>query len=72
MASICSHCKSADVGMAFDSYQCFSCGGYTNMDGTPTVPTSALEVEGATYDGPGAELIADPDNPPHQAKNPVR
>ncbi len=42
------------------------------MDGTPTVPTSALEAEGAAYDGPGKELVADPDSPPHQARNPIR
>lgn len=72
MAVTCAHCRSADVGAAFDTFQCFSCGGYTNFDGTPTVPTSALEVEGATYEGPGAELIADPTNPPFQAKDPVR
>ena len=71
MADICAHCKSADVGHAFDTYQCFSCGGYTKLDGTPTVPTSAVEVEGATYDGPGKELIADPDRPPFQAKGAV-
>ena len=70
MADICAHCKSADVGHAFDTFQCFACGGYTNMDGTPTVPTSAIEVEGATYDGPGADLLATPD-PPLQAKNGV-
>ena len=58
--------------MAFDSYQCFSCGGYTNMDGTPTVPTSALETEQSVYAGPGADLIDDPENPPFKAKDPVK
>ena len=72
MADTCAHCRSADVGHAFDSFQCFACGGYTNRDGTPTVPTSAVETEDATYDGPGAELIADPYNPPFKAKSPVR
>lgn len=42
------------------------------MDGTPTVPTSAIDSEGATYEGPGAELVADPDKPPFQARNAVR
>lgn len=68
MADICPFCKSGDVGHGFDLIQCFSCGGHFNMDGTPTVPTSALDPPGATYDGPGKELIADPDNPPFQAQ----
>ena len=72
MAVKCGHCRGTDIVYAFDTYQCLECGGYSNMDGTPTVPTSALEVEGATYDGPGKELVADPDNPPFQAKNPRR
>lgn len=72
MAIKCGHCRGVDIGFAFDSYQCFECGGYSNLDGTPTVPTSAIEEEGATYDGPGKELIADPNNPPFKAKNPTR
>ena len=72
MAIHCPFCKSFDLGAGFDGYQCFSCGGFCKMDGSPTVPTSALEVEGATYSGPGHELIEDPDNPPFQAKDPVR
>lgn len=72
MALHCPWCKSFDLGAGFDGYQCFSCGGHLKMDGSPTVPTSALEVEGATYSGPGAELIADPDSPPFQARNAVR
>lgn len=72
MAVKCGHCRGTDVVYGFDSYQCLGCGGYSNLDGTPTVPTSALEVEGATYDGPGKELIADPTTPPFQAKGPVR
>lgn len=70
MAIKCGHCRGTDVGMAFNTYQCFECGGYTHMDGTPTVPTSALEV-GSTYDGPGKELIDDPDNPPFRAVDKV-
>ena len=72
MAVKCSHCRGTDVVYGFDSYQCLECGGYSKLDGTPTVPTSALEVEGATYEGPGKELVNDPDNPPFQARNPVR
>ena len=72
MAFKCAHCRSADVGACFNTFQCFSCGGETNMDGTKTVPTSALETETSTYDGPGAELIDDPDNLPFRAKDPVR
>lgn len=74
MAVKCAHCRGTDVVYGFDSYQCLSCGGYTKHDQNmaPTVPTSALEEEGATYDGPGAPLVADPDNPPFQAKDPVR
>ena len=71
MADICAHCKSADVGPAFNTFQCFSCGGYTNMDGTKTVPTSAVETSGSTYDGPGRELIEDPEQPPFRAKDAV-
>ena len=69
MAIKCGHCRGVDVGMAFNTYQCFECGGYTHMDGTPTVPTSALEV-GATYDGPGKELI-EREGPPTRAVDKV-
>ena len=72
MAVKCPFCRGVDVGYGFDLIQCFECGGHFNMDGTPTVPTSAIENEGATYEGPGKELLADPDNPPFQAKNAVR
>lgn len=72
MAVHCPFCKSFDLGAQFDTYQCFSCGGHCNLDGTPTVPTSALETESSTYEGPGDELIADPDNPPFRAKDPVK
>lgn len=68
MAVKCGHCRGTDIAYAFDTYQCFACGGYSNMDGTPTVPTSAVEVEGATYDGPGKELLEGPE-PPVQATN---
>lgn len=66
MAISCPHCRSFDIGAGFDGYQCFDCAGFMNMDGSPTVPTSGLEV-GGTYDGPGAHLIADPKNPPYPA-----
>lgn len=46
----------------FDRNHCLACGGVTKADGTPTVPTCALEV-GAVYDGVGCELIAGPDLP---------
>lgn len=72
MAVKCGHCRGIDVVYAFDTYQCLECGGHSYFDGRPTVPTSSLEVEGATFDGPGHELIDDPDNPPFQAKDPVR
>jgi hypothetical protein len=68
----CPWCKSFDLGAGFDSYQCFSCGGHLKLDGTPTVPTSAVETASSTYDGPGAELVEDPDNPPYRAQNAVR
>jgi hypothetical protein len=68
MASTCAYCRSANVGMGFNTYQCFDCGGHTKMDGSPTVPTSALDVN-ATYDGPGKELIDNPDSPPYKAKD---
>lgn len=61
-----------DLVGAFDSYQCLECGGYTKMDGSPTVPTSALETEGSTYHGPGDHLINDPENAPFKAKDPVK
>ena len=70
MAVKCGHCRGTDIVYAFDTYQCLECGGYSKMDGTPTVPTSAVESEGATYDGPGAHLLAGED-PPLQAKNGV-
>lgn len=66
MAVKCSHCRGTDIGYGFDTYQCFSCGGYTNWDGTPTVPTCAVEVEGAVYEGPGKHLLEGSD-PPVQA-----
>lgn len=72
MAVHCAHCNGMDVMMAFDSYQCAECGGYTHMDGRKAVPTSALETEQSTYDGPGHELVEDPENPPFRAKDPVR
>ena len=72
MAVKCPHCKSFDLGAGFDGFQCFSCGGFLNMDGTPTVPTSALETESSSYDGVGHELIDDPDNPPFRAKDAQR
>lgn len=68
MAISCPHCRSFDIGAGFDGYQCFACGGHMKMDGSATVPTSGLEV-GGTYDGPGAEMIDDPDNPPYRATN---
>jgi hypothetical protein len=51
-----------DVAYGFDSIQCLECGGHFKLDGTPTVPTSALEV-GGTYNGPGADLIEAPAEP---------
>jgi hypothetical protein len=72
MAVHCPFCKSFDLGGGFDGYQCFSCGGHMKMDGSPTVPTSALETEQSVYSGPGEELIADPTQPPFRAKDPVR
>lgn len=71
MAIHCPFCKSFDIGAGFDGFQCFSCGGHMTMDGSPTVPTSAVETEHSTYEGPGAELIETPD-PPLKAKDPVR
>lgn len=71
MAVTCPYCRSADIGAGFDGYQCFSCGGHMKMDGSPTVPSSAINSEGATYDGPGKELL-EGDNPPTQAKGGVR
>lgn len=68
MAVSCPHCKSFDLGAGFDTYQCFSCGGFLDMDGTPTVPTSGLEV-GGTYDGPGSEAIDDPKRAPYRAQD---
>lgn len=67
MAVHCPYCKSFDLGAGFDGYQCFSCGGHLKMDGSPTVPTSGLEV-GGTYEGPGSELIEGPDLP-HAARD---
>lgn len=72
MAVKCGHCRGTDVVYGFDDYQCLECGGRTKLDGTPTVPTSALETETATYEGPGADLIEDPEKPPFRAKDPVR
>jgi hypothetical protein len=72
MAVKCGHCRGVDVVYAFDTYQCLECGGHSYLDGSPTVPTSALETESSTYDGPGAEMIADPNNPPFKAKDPQR
>ena len=72
MAQSCWNCASFDLGAGFDLLQCFSCGAHMNMDGSPAVPTSALDPPGATYSGPGHELIADPDNPPFPAKEAVR
>ena len=74
MALKCPWCRSTDLGAGFDGYQCFSCGGFCHMDGSPTVPTSALETEQAVLlDGiPGQALIDDPDNPPHRAKDAKR
>lgn len=72
MAVTCPWCRSADIGAGFDGFQCFSCGGHMKMDGSPTVPTSALTVDG-TYGGPGAELVDDPNvSPPERAQDPVR
>lgn len=67
MAYICAHCKSAEVGHGFNLFQCYTCGGFTTYTGQPSVPTSALEV-GGTFEGPGAELIADPDTAPFPAR----
>ena len=66
MADHCGHCRGTDVVYAFNTFQCMNCGGHSHMDGTPTVPTSALEI-GATFEGPGAELVADKKNPPFKA-----
>lgn len=71
MAVKCGHCRGTDIVYAFNTYQCGDCGGYSNFDGTPTVPTSAVEFETSTYDGPGKELIENPDNPPFRAKDAV-
>lgn len=63
MTPHCAHCGRADHMQAgFDRWQCLACGGFTTMTGEPTVPTSAL-APGATYEGPGAELIPDPAHP---------
>lgn len=70
MAVKCGHCRGTDIVYAFSTYQCMACGGYSHMDGTPTVPTSGLEV-GGTYSGPGAEMIEDPSIPPHRAVDKV-
>lgn len=43
-----------------------ACGGFTLYTGQRTVPTSGLEV-GGTYDGPGADLVANPATPPFAA-----
>lgn len=72
MAVSCPWCRSFDLGAGFDGYQCFSCGGHLKMDGSPTVPSSAVETASSTYDGVGKELIDDPDNPPFRAKDPIR
>jgi hypothetical protein len=74
MAVKCGHCRGTDIVYAFDTYQCLSCGGHSKHDaaGSPTVPTSAIETEQSTYDGPGKELIDSPENPPFRAKDPVR
>lgn len=64
----CAHCRKVGyMQSGFDRAQCLACSGYTKTDGTPTVPTCALEV-GATYDGVGKELIADPTSAPWPAK----
>jgi tRNA(Ile2) C34 agmatinyltransferase TiaS len=68
VAVSCPYCRSFDIGAGFDGYQCFACGGHMKMDGSKTVPTSALDPPGATYDGPGKEMIEDPENPPFPAK----
>ena len=70
--AVCPYCKSADTGAGFDTIQCFSCAGTFYPDGTPTVPTSAVEEESSTYDGPGADLIDNPDSPPFRAKDYIR
>jgi len=63
----CAHCRGTDIVYGFDLYQCLECGGHSKMsDGSPAVPTSALASDG-TYDGPGAEMIDDPANPPYRA-----
>jgi hypothetical protein len=72
MAVKCGHCRGTDVVYGFDTYQCLECGGYSNLDGSPTVPTSAIETESSTYDGPGRELISDPDKLPFKAKDYIR
>ena len=66
MAVKCGHCRGVDVVYGFDTYQCLECGGHSKLDGSPTVPTSALASDGV-YHGPGAELVDDPDNPPFRA-----
>lgn len=60
----CAHCGAAPnyLQAGFDRYQCMACGGFTTMTGQPTVPTSALAHD-SNYDGPGAELIPDPNHP---------
>jgi hypothetical protein len=72
MAISCRNCRSFDLGAQFDGFQCFSCGAHLKMDGSVTVPTSAIETAGSTYDGPGRELLDDPDKPPFRAQDPVR
>lgn len=73
MAIKCGHCRGVDIVYGFDTYQCLECGGHSKMsDGSATVPTSAIDPPGATYSGPGAHLIADPDNPPFPAKEAIR
>jgi hypothetical protein len=68
----CAHCRGTDIIYGFDTYQCLGCGGHSRMsDGSPTVPTSALASDG-TYDGPGADLIDNPDVRPFKAKDEVK
>ena len=68
MAVKCAHCNGTDVIYGFDTYQCCECSGHTKMDGTATVPTSALEVNGS-FDGPGKELIEAPGIKPNRARD---
>lgn len=64
MIGACAHCRAAANYLVhgFDRAMCLVCGGHTLYDGRPTVPTSALSP-GATYDGPGKDLIPDPNRP---------